>query len=246
MTEDFDNAHYLLAQALKAADPAVRPSAPFHGGGPQPKLDGYGYLKAALWLAERARPDLDARDEATFERWIDLAQQELASQGEDTARRFQLNQAEAKKVSRIPLKMGVWAASEAAYFGFRSIYSGTAARFAAAGWTKHLSKVAPEAVRAYLIELERLCVHLEALCLVRDKKLTVSQEPVETLWRGWEDKRVTHFLSRIDDGRWLLVRKAGTRWMAIEGNRDDVLASVDEAHFSKAVAKVLNAPPPVR
>jgi hypothetical protein len=239
MADDFDNAHHLLAQALKNVDPAVRPAGPFHGGGPSPKLDGYGYFRAGLWLAERARPAVESRDRATFDRWIDLAHQELSGKGDAKARLAELNQAQAKKASRIPLKMGIWAASEAAYFATRSIYSGTSARFAAAGWAKHLSQAEPVAVGGYLADLDLLCIHFELLSFLRDKKLEVSSEPTATPWRGFDGTRVTHFLSRIDDARWVLVRKVGARWTALEGARDDVIATIEDAHFTTAVAKAL-------
>ncbi len=241
MAKAFDNAHYLLIGALKAAPPAVHPRPPFHGGGPMPKFDAHAYVVAALWLADRVAPRVDPRDREGFEQHVSLARRQLEAGPDEKTHQRKLYDADASKVSRIPAKIGAWAAHEAANWAWRPIYAGGAARPAAANLTKLLVKTAPDEVGPFLRDVEALCVHLEALTMLRDRKHETRERPVQTLWRGHKDGKPTQFLLRLEGGGLALFAKLGARWALVEGARDDVLASVTDDQFDRAVRAVAAA-----
>lgn len=230
-----DDAHHLLRGALKGSPPEAHPPEPFHGGGPMPKFDAEAYAVAALWLADRIAPLVDPRDRASFEEHVALARAERAAPEGDKARLVRLRGVDAKSASRVPAKVGLWAANEAWNATTHSIYAGTPTRAAFANVAKHYAKKAPAELPSYLAEVDALCVHLELLTLLRDRGKTLPARPVETLFRGLTDGKPSHYASHLEDGRWALLAKEGTRWQVHVGTRDEVLASVPDTLFQAAV-----------
>lgn len=236
-----DNAHHLLIGALKVAPPDSHPR-PYHGGGPRPKIDAEAYVAAALWLADRVAPQVDPRDRKIFDDYVALARRQLKVGADDKSKQKELYSADARKASRVPCKVGIWTAHEAANWAFRPIYAGGAARPAAANIARFLLKTDPEALPAYLADLNALCIHLEALTQLRARKQTPKGKVVATVWRGLTDDKVSHWLMRCTGDTLALLAKQGTRWHLIEGTKDDVLANVPDKLFEAAVHAAL---PPV-
>lgn len=230
---------HLLLGVLGVVPPELHPQPPVHGGGPQPKVGAYGYVVGGLWLADRARPHVDPRDREVFEQWVTLAREQLAAGPADDTRRKDLMKADAKKASRIPCKIGIWSAHEASNWAWRSIYAGGAARPAFANWGRYLLRKSPADVRAFVVDVHALCIHLEALSLLREREQQTSAPVVATPWRGHEDGRASQFVMRLADGRFALLGKLGGRWQLVEGPRDEVLASVPDALFAQAVRAVV-------
>jgi hypothetical protein len=237
------NACHLLLGALKVTPPETHPRHPFHGGGPPPKIDARSYVVAALWLADRISSQVDERDRATFDEWVGLARRQLVKGPEQASAvdKSKLVTAHAQKVSRIPCKIGVWAAHETHNWLTRPIYAGGAARPAAANYARFLLKKAPHQLPAFLEELDAQCIHLEALASVHERETIPSAPVATTLWRGHKDGKATHWLMRLDNGLFALLCKPKARWQLIEGDRDDVLASVSEDQFETAVNAVVGA-----
>jgi len=229
------NAAHLLLAALKGAPPAMHPPSPFHMGGPQPKVGARAYVVAALWLADRVAYQVDARDKTQFDAWVGATKRQLAYGVDDRTQRSVLSEASHSKPSRIPLKIGAWAAHEAINWTLRPIYAGGPTRAAAANWVRWLAKKSPADIPKLLADLDALCIHLEALTMVDDRKKTPSSPVAATLWRGHERGKVTHWLMRLESGDFALLAKLGSRWNLVEGTRDDVLATVGDAHFPAAV-----------
>jgi hypothetical protein len=224
-SESWDGAHHLLISALEVTPPELHPARPFHGGGPQPKVDALGYVTAALWLADRGSAHVEPRDRESFDGWVKLARRQLELGPRDVSQRAKLFQARAGSVSRVPLKLAVWAAHEAANWAFRPIYAGGAARPAAGQLARLLLEEGSAAnVRAYLADLDALCVHLELLGKVRERGLTPSAEIETTICRGHADGKPSHWLMRLANRRYALLAKVGARWVLTEGKRGDVLA----------------------
>lgn len=241
-SKPYDNAHHLLIHALTVTASELHPARPFHGGGPQPKIDAAGYVAAALWLADRADPFVDPRDRESFDGWVELARRHVAFGSDDTSLRPTLYQAIAATATRIPLKIGVWAAHEAANCAFRPIYAGGAARPSARQFAKLLVKRGSgDSVRAYLHDLDSLCVHLEADTMVRGHSLSPSARPDRSVWRGITNDRASHWLLKLVDGNFALIGKIGSRWTLTEGARDYVLAHIPDAQLDAAVAAAMAA-----
>jgi hypothetical protein len=234
-----DNAAHLLLGALKVTPPEWHPPQPFHGGGPPPKIGARAYVIGGVWLAERVSPLVDPRDRKVFDAHLTLAKAQLTAGVEDTSRRTKLYAADAKKASRVPCKIGIWAAHEASNWVFKPIYAGGAARPAAANFARLLVKEHPDDVAAYLVALDAICIHLEAITVLQDRSKVPSSPPRTTLWRGHKDGKVTHWLMRLENGQLALLAKVGTRWHLHEGTRDDVLANVSDDQFENAVTAAL-------
>jgi hypothetical protein len=229
------NAAHLLLSALKASPPNSHPPSPFHMGGPQPKIGARAYVVAAVWFADRAAPFVDPRDKSQFDTYVAAAKRQLVLGVDDRTQRQVLSDAWRAKPSRTPHKIGAWAAHEATNWTTRPIYAGGPARAAAANFAKLLAKKSPALLPQLLADLDMLCIHLEALTMLDDRKETLSAPVATTLWRGHDRGKVTHWLMRLESGELALLAKLGTRWKLIEGKRDDVLASVGDAHFAAAV-----------
>lgn len=231
-----DNAHHLLAGALKVTPLEAHPPAPFHGGGPMPKIDGGAYAVAALWLAERVEPLLDTRDREVFDKHVSAARAELAAPEADRERLGFLRGTDAKSVSRVPAKVALWAANEAFNASTRSIYAGTPTRASASNVAKLLVKKAPSEVAVYLTQLDALCVHLEALTLLRAREKELPVAAVSTPFRGLTDGKPSHYVLQLADGRLAVFGKVGARWQVQVGDRDTALACLPDALFAAAVA----------
>jgi len=229
------NAAHLLLAALKSSPESDHPPGPFHMGGPQPKIGARAYVIAALWLAERAAPFVEARDKSQFDGYVAVAKRQLERGPDDRMQGKELHDAMHKKPPRMPCKIGAWAAHEAANWAYRPIYAGGAARPAAANLAKIIAKKTPAELARFLADLDALCIHLEALTMLDDRAVKPSAPVATTLWRGHDKGKVTHWLMRLDNGELALLAKLGPRWKVIEGKRDDVLASVGDAHFAAAV-----------
>ena len=238
-----DNAHHLLIGALKVAPPATHPPRPFHGGGPQPKIDAEGYVVAALWLADRVQKEVDPRDKQTFDEYVALARRQLSVGTDNKEKQKDLYSADAKKASRIPCKVGIWTAHEAANWAFRPIYAGGAARPAAANVARFLLKNDPAALPSYLADLDALCIHLEATSTLRARRQAPKGKVVATPWRGITDGKVSHWLMRLAGNKLALLAKQGTRWQLIEGTDNDVLANVPDTLLEAAAAAAIPPAP---
>jgi len=234
----FDNAHHLLQGALKATPPATHPPRPFHGGGPMPKFDAAAYVVATLWLADRVSALVDPRDRAAFDLHVAAARAEVLAPKGDAKRLTVLRVADAKSSSRVPCKVGLWAANEAFNASTHSIYAGTPTRAAGANVAKLLLKTAPAEVPAYLAALDALCVHLEFLTVLRAREKELPVSAVATPFRGLTDGKPTHYVVELVDGRYALLGKQGARWQLHVGKRQEVLATVPDTLFAAAVAAV--------
>jgi hypothetical protein len=239
--EDFANATHLLLGALKVTPPQTHPPRPFHMGGPPPKLDALAYVHAAIWLAEKIDRHVDPRDRAEFDEHVALGKRQLARSPEERRKKNEdtkaLHEANAAKLSRIPAKIGAWVAHEALNFGIRPIYAGGAARPSAANFARFLSKKDPQSIPQFLRDLDRRCVHFEAIAILHERDSLPKRAAVtETIWRGHKDGKVTHWLMHLTDGSFALLFKEKTRWQLYEGPRDEVLAHItDEHQFTSAV-----------
>jgi hypothetical protein len=237
----FQGAHHFLLGALKVAPPETHPPEPFHRGGPALKIDAEAYVVGALWLADRIKRFVEPRDRKEFDDWVGLARKQLELGTDNNTNQKKIYAADASKVSRIPAKVGCWAAHEAGNWAWRSIYAGGAARPSAANVARFFAKKAPEELPKYLKDLDAQCLILDAQTSLRDKKLTIKSKVAEVLWRGHEGGKVLYWLMRLANKKLALLYKEKTRWRLTEGERDDVLSTVAESHFEEAVNAVVRS-----
>jgi hypothetical protein len=233
----YGNASHLLIAALEVTALDLHPPRPFHGGGPQPKIDAAAYVTAVLWIADRAEPFVDEADRPAFDRIVGLTRKQVMLGRTDPSLRQQLLTASRERSTRVPLKIAQWTAHEAHNWTARSIYAGGAARPAARQLAKLLLETqSPSHTQAYLVELDALCVHLEAMVMLANHELVPGAAPLKTLWRGSIGDKATHWIMRLADGQLALISKIGARWKLTEGRRDFVLAHVADQLLDGAAA----------
>ncbi len=232
----YGNASHLLIPALEGTEAAIHPPRPFHGGGPQPKIDAAMYVHAVLWIADRAGPYVEEADRAEFDRMVGVTRTQVALGRGDKSTSARLLEVSRTKSSRIPLKIAAWTAHEAHNWIARPIYAGGAARPAARQLAALLAKHSKQAAADYLVELDALCVHLEALYMLANHELVTSAVPVETRWRGTTGDKATAWIVELADGQLALISKIGARWKLTEGKRDFVLAHVADHQLDGAAA----------
>jgi len=91
----------------------------------------------------------------------------------------------------------------------------------------------------FLREIDRQMVRLEWNALRGED----GARATEFLWRGTDPKgKLAHVVVQLEDGSFGLLTKQASRWRWITGRREDVLASVPDAHFEPAVRMVLAEP----
>jgi uncharacterized protein (TIGR02996 family) len=244
------NAHPLLLRALEAAPPETHPPEPFHGGGPQPSFDSQAYAEAAVWLAERIEPHVDPRDRAVFERLLGFARRQLVLGVGDSSHRKAVLSADASSASRVPCKLAHWAVKEVAGWAFREVcrppFVGAAAQPAAANLGRFLADHAPTSLRDLLVDLDALCLTLEATTVLRARKL-IPLAPVQAaLWRDHAKGKATAWLLRLTNGSLALLAKSGPRWRLVIGE-EDALAAIpterrERARVAASRAKLAVAP----
>jgi hypothetical protein len=234
--EAYGNASHLLIPALEGTDAALHPPRPFHGGGPQPKIDAAMYVQAVLWIADRVDPYVEASDRADFDRMVGVTRRQVALGRADRSLVGRLLEASRNKSSRIPLKIAAWTAHEAHNWIARPIYAGGAARPAARQLATLLAKHSKQAAAEFLVELDAMCVHLEAQYMLANHELAPSAAPVQTLWRGSTGDKATAWIVELANGQLALISKIGARWKLTEGKRDFVLAHVADHQLDGAAA----------
>ncbi|MCA9568453.1 MAG: hypothetical protein KC656_11445 [Myxococcales bacterium] len=87
-----------------------------------------------------------------------------------------------------------------------------------------------------LVRMDDELRRLDIVQALAKRKQTPSRPVAAAVYRGADDKDVRVRLARLDDGRFGLQCKLGGRYRWIEGDREDVLASVPEDWFADAVA----------
>ncbi|MEO8699099.1 MAG: hypothetical protein ABI867_03615 [Kofleriaceae bacterium] len=231
------NASHLLIPALQGAPDELHPPRPFHGGGPQPKIDAPNYVAAVLWIAARAVPFVDADDRPEFDRMVALAKKQVKLGRTDKSLSANLVAASRTKSSKVPLKIASWTCHEAHNWTSRPIYAGGAARPAARQLVAlTLKKRGKEAAAALLVEIDALCVHLEALYMLANHDLEPVAAPVHTVWRGVTGDKATAWIVELANGQLALISKIGPRWKLTEGKRDFVLAHLADHQLDGAAA----------
>lgn len=235
--EAYGNAGNLLISALEGVPEELHPEQPFHGGGEPPKIDAERYVHAVLWLADRAKPFVDAGDRAERNRLVGLAKQQLRLGRKDKTITRELLEGSRAKSSKVPLKIAAWTCHEAHNWATRPIYAGGAARPAARQLARLiLEKKGNEEAAQFLVDVEHLCVHLEATYMIANHELAPGSLPIRTPWRGCVDDKPVAWILELASGQLALISKIGKRWALTEGDRKYVLAHVADNLLDGAAA----------
>jgi hypothetical protein len=233
----------ILQRALDAADESERPTPPYHAGGPMPKLSGPAALRIALWSAEQVAPlaPADQREEVarvlSFVRYVASERNERVTRGPRGLRWPPTEQLRDAAATQRGDSRALGAARRAAG-GAASLCAGKPDRVweNAALAAERVVQALRErkdhaAVRAYLTALDDRLLVEELGALEGDVRVA------RVLWRGANAQGLPAlWLVRLVDGSYRLRRKVGSRFTWLTGSRDDVMASVPDDAFERAVA----------
>ncbi|MBL8937603.1 MAG: hypothetical protein JNM69_23780 [Archangium sp.] len=241
--------HNVMAAALAVAPASERPEKP-HGLVPaRPIIDNHGYLALALLAAEHVSEQVPAAERARFTRWVELGQR-VAKKQALRAKDEALLTAEmpyvrlpSRAVSRAftaqtpTLRVAQGVGFEAEEADAHNV-GGKGAREACARAVEVLSKSAG-AVKQFLKELDALILLEDAKLRLGEVSVKPSAAVVACRWRGAEKGKGSHWLVELASGNFALLWKVKGKWRLVEGGRDEVLASVADAHFKAATQALL-------
>lgn len=241
--------HNVMAAALEGAPASEQLAAP-HGHVPaRPILDNHGYLALALLAAEHVSKQVPAGERARFTRWVELGKR-VATKQELSAKDEALLDAEMPYV-RLPsrahsraftaqtptLRVAQGVGLEAEEADAHNV-GGKGAREACARAVEVLSTSAG-AAKKFLTALDALILLEDAKRQFGEVTVKPSAAVVATRWRGAEKGKSSHWLVELSNGTFALLWKVKGKWRLVEGARNEVLASVADAHFKAATQALL-------
>ncbi len=241
--------HNVMAAALAVAPASERLERP-HGHVPaRPVIDNHGYLALALLAAEHVSKQVPPSERARFTRWVELGQrvakkQELSKKDEALLTAEMpyvrlpsraISQAFTAQTPTLRVAQGVGLEAEEAD---AHNVGGKGAREACARAVEVLSKSAG-AVKKFLAALDALILLEDAKLKLGEVSVKPSAPVVASRWRGAEKGKGSHWLVELSNGNFALLWKVKGKWRLVEGERDEVLASVADAHFKAATQALL-------
>jgi hypothetical protein len=247
----YGDVHPILIKALDAAPEAERPPPPYHAGGPRPQIPGPQMVGIAIACGEHVRmlaPDAQ-RDElvrvlALAREGRDLERPQMitpVSRELEKASGARPKDSPALRVARRAAACARWLAGDRRELVMQS--AGLTAERAV-----QLVQAAgePGSVRDFLARLDEWILRAELLAIDPELGGKAAGSDLtnlglrRVLWRAANDKGyAAAWLVHFDDGTYGLRHKVGSRFRWILGSRDDVVASVPDATFERAVALVL-------
>jgi hypothetical protein len=235
--------HNVLGAALASAPKSEQLARPHGHVAARPVIDNRGYLSAALLAAEHVKPFVKSGELATFERSIALGRKVLAGEefnAKDEALLRELPHVRQRSgahsrdftATSPALRAAQGVVLEAEQAATNNV-AGKGAREACARAAQLLTK--PGEARRFLEKLDAL-IQLEDAKLQFSKVTEKASAPiVSALWRGAEKGKSSHWLVKLENGRYALLWKVKGKWRLIEGTKDDALASVPDGHLKDAV-----------
>jgi hypothetical protein len=243
----FGDVYPILGKALAIAGPNERPAPPYHADGPMPKLPATSALAVALWSAEQVRSFAPVEHLADIDAALALVRDLLADPPANVATAYQVGRfrklyerLRTASATRPKDSRALGAAKRAAGAGASlsrgkpdMVWEGAA--LAAERAVQALQDAAgPQRVRAYLEALDDRILREEIGALDGSEKVD------RVLWRGANEKGMPAlWLVRFEGGGHGLRRKLGARYAWLKGSKDDVLASVPDIDFDRAVKTAL-------
>lgn len=231
-TPSIENAHPVFVHAWRAAPPEARPTAGVHRGEPEPLFGSRDTVRLVIWCARRVAHLVPKPERKAFDHLLALALTAVAA-GRSSA---PLHAAILDAPTKGAMSLARSACIEARASLERPSMAGIAARPAAAKAVVLLLEAdGTDAVRDFLHALDEELRRLDVSNAVEARKRSPSRPIVRAIHRAHEDGRVVLWLAELDGGKLGLLSKQGRLWTWNEGERDDVLAMIPDAHFERAV-----------
>jgi len=233
-----------LARGVALAGTNVPPD--LHAGGPAAKIigqEGPAAFRIALWSAKQTKP---AKTEAAaFKKSLaeldraDALYRELLPQlMQKGGRMGKANDKVGKTADALKEPKGESAplvAARAAVIAFDCLsggYNERAVKASGDAVEATVRALSGAAQKNYLRDLDDLILIEEMAAMMLEKKQE-SRAIERVLWRGADAKGTPAlWLARLETGRYGLLWKLGGRWTLSTGTRDEMLATIPDAHLS--------------
>ncbi len=220
-------AHGILRAALRAAQKKVKPSPPYHLGGPAPKLTVRDLVLVSTFFVRRVREHVRPEEREAFERTLAILERPMTALA-----MFEDWTPDASPAMRVLEQVSLAVREGSPYALQRCGQRAAAAAVKILQFAKR-----PDEASALVRDLDALLVAREWEAL-RASHPDGAPDVASLLWRGADEKNtLAHVLVRTKDGGIALLSKAGRRWRWHTGSRDDVLATIPDAHFAEATRR---------
>jgi hypothetical protein len=232
-TSSLANAHSILAHAWQAAPPDARPTGLVHRGEPEPFIGARGTVRLAAFVARRVCHLAPKADKKLFTKLVDLAEQ-AADKGKPSAK---LDGALESAAREGVIGIARAACAEAKVTLLRPDSAGSSARPAAVKAVGHLLATdGKNAVRDFLAALDEELRRLDVVHALVLKKKEPKHPIAHAVFRGADAKgKIVVWLARLANGQLGLLSKQGTFWRWMEGPHDEILATIPDHFFERAV-----------
>ena len=227
-----ENAHPVLVYAWRAAPPDARPTSAVHRGELEPFIGARNTVRLVVFLARRVAHLVPKAEKKAFDRLLALALTAVGANGSNESLREMAQRASKEGAMSIARSACVEASATLS----RPDMAGIAARPAGERVVKILLEAeGKDAVRGLLTDLDEELRRLDIAHAVDLKKKTPSRPIARAIHRGAEKGKVILWLAELEGGHLGLLSKQGRLWTWSEGGRDDILATIPDAHFERAV-----------
>ena len=227
-----DNAHPVLAHAWRAAPADARPTAAVHRGEPEPFIGARNTVRLVIFFARRLEHLVPRASKPDFDRLVSLAEKAVIAgrTGPDLGRAIDRAPMDG------PVAIARSACVEARNALMRPDMAGGAARPAGVKTVGILLEAeGKNAVRSFLSDVDEELRRLDVVHALDLKKKTPTSPIVRAVHRGAEKGKIVLWLAELASGQLGLLSKQGVRWAWNEGDRDDILATIPDVHFERAV-----------
>ncbi|MBL8718486.1 MAG: hypothetical protein JNL79_21075 [Myxococcales bacterium] len=230
-------AHQLFLAALRVLPVEALPAPPFHRGEAPPFIGARGYARFCIFLARRLSPTLEPKERPAFEDALAVAA--VHAEKKRVPATPALEQATKLKAGSPATVAARAAALEARAASNRPDSAGRAAQTAT---TKILeatfAREGAAATRALFDALDAELRRLDVLCAFEDHEPAVHRVTRAVLRASDDDDgepKTTLWLAELEGGAFALLAKPGRRWTLTVGTRDEILATVPDRWFDRAV-----------
>jgi len=230
-------AHQLFLPALRALPIEALPTPPFHHGEATPFIGARGYARFCMFMARHFAPTLPSSERRGFDEALAVAAIHAEKRRVPTTPA--LEQA-TKLAARSPATIAARAAALEARAN--SNRPDSAGRATQAATTKILeatcAREGAPATRTLLDALDAELRRLDVLCAFEDhgnEAPRVARAVLRGSTEEDDEPKTVLWLAELEGGAFALLAKPAHRWVLTVGARDEILATVPDRWFDRAV-----------
>jgi hypothetical protein len=203
-----------------------------HRGEPEPFIGARNTVRLVVFFARRVEHLVPKAAKKEFDRLVGLAEKAVTAGRAGPS----VGQAIDRAPMEGPVAIARSACVEARTTLSRPDMAGGAARPAGVKTVGILLEAeGKDAVRTFLADVDEELRRLDVAHALDLKKKTPTSPIVRAVHRGAEKGKVVLWLAELENSQLGLLSKQGVRWAWNEGGRDEILATIPDVHFERAV-----------